>query len=80
MAFAALDVTKPQQLFTHCCDLIPGRSDFRKERFLVAHSPRMQSVMVGEALQEEHEVAGSRERRTWVLSSLPFDADQDPSL
>lgn len=46
-AFAALDVTDPQQLFTHCCDLIPGRSDFRKERFLVAHSPRMQSVMVG---------------------------------
>lgn len=46
------------RLYTCCCDKIPDQSNLEKEGFILAHSLRMQSIMVGKTWIWELEKTG----------------------
>lgn len=71
-----------------CCDKIPYVKPFKEEGFMLAHSLRLGSVMVGKARQQEHKATShiastvTKQREVndgaLVLLSLDFSLGPEP--
>lgn len=60
----------------------PGKSNVREERFILARSSRMQSIMEGKSRQREAKAAGyiifTIKNKPWLLIPLTFSSVYSP--